>query len=29
MYRDNTGSIKFTHDLTYENDPNFKDPLYL
>lgn len=29
MYRDNGGTIKFTHDLAYENDPNFYDPLYL
>lgn len=29
MYRDNAGAIKFTHDINYELDPNFKDPTYL
>lgn len=29
MYRDNSGTIKFTHDINYESDPNFKDPAYL
>lgn len=29
MYRDNTGTIKFTHDINYETDPSFKDPVYL
>jgi len=29
MYRDNAGNIKFTHDINYESDANFKDPVYL